>query len=260
MARSRARARELVVGGQVSLDGSIVTKASQAVRPEQRIVVTSDAPEWVGRGALKLIAALDAWAVPVAGRRCLDIGASTGGFTQVLLERGATHVVALDVGHDQLHPMLSADPRVTRMDGTSIRDAGPVDLGGRFGVIVADLSFISLTLVLARIAALLIEPEPPHGPAGDAVLLVKPQFEVGRQRLGRRGIVTRPEHRRAAVWQVLEAARSAGLHPHGIMRSPVQGGTGNTEYLLWLRQMPSARMGELEVSELVTSLTEEGAP
>lgn len=210
----------------------------------------------MGRAAYKLEHAFDAWAargLSADGRRCLDVGASTGGFTQVLLSRGAAHVVALDVGHDQLVPELRAHPRVTERSGTSIRDVTVEDLGGTFELVVGDLSFISLTLVLAPIAAL-------AAPGADVVLLVKPQFEVGRGRLSKNGIVTDPRHRRQALTDVLAAAEAAGLGVNGLERSPISGGEGNTEYLLWAKSGVSGTMDPDALSAAVRGLSKGGRP
>lgn len=226
LARSRARAREVILAGEVRVAGAVVTKPATPIGPGSDIEVDSDR-EWVGRAAHKLLGALETFPIDVSDARCLDIGACTGGFTQVLLWRGAAHVVALDVGHDQLAPELLADPRVTERSGTSIRGVTPEDIGGAVDVVVGDLSFISLRLVLPEVAGLL-------GPDGEAVLLIKPQFEVGRGRVGRRGVVTSPGARRDAVLGVLGAATGAGLVVRGLARSPIVGGEGNHEYLVHL--------------------------
>lgn len=227
LARSRTRARELVEAGEATVGGAVVTKTSTRVRPQDELVVSSDRDHWVGRAAGKLVGALSDFDVPVAGLRCLDIGACTGGFTQVLLERGAAHVIALDVGHDQLAPELAADPRVTDRSGTTIRGLVPQDIGGSVDLAVGDLSFISLRLVLAEVHGLL-------DPQGEAVLLIKPQFEVGRHGLGRRGVVTDPTARRDAIEAVLARAAEVGFAVLGLTRSPVRGGEGNHEYLVHL--------------------------
>lgn len=218
--------------------------------------VSADRPRWVGRAAHKLEHAFVTWeprGLTAQARRCLDVGASTGGFTQVLLSRGATQVVALDVGHGQLVGEIRDDPRVTERSGTSIRDVTADDLGGTFDLVVGDLSFISLTLVLPPIAAL-------ARPGADVVLLVKPQFEVGRGRLSKNGIVTDPRHRRRALTDVVEAARGAGLGVHGVARSPITGGEGNTEYLLWARSGVSGTMDPDELTAAVRTLSKEGRP
>lgn len=252
LARSRARARELIDQGLVIVDGVAAAKPAMTVSAATDIDLDPasgdehQAHAWVGRGALKLVAALEAWppvAARVAGSLALDVGASTGGFTQVLLRHGAAQVVALDVGHGQLVPELAQDPRVTDRSGTSIRDMGPTDLGGPFDIVVADLSFISLRLVVGALAAQLAS-------GGHAVVLVKPQFEVGRERLGSDGVVTSSQQRQEVVEGVLLAARECGLHAHGIRESPVHGGAGNVEYLLWLRPEPSATMTAVVIDTL----------
>jgi 23S rRNA (cytidine1920-2'-O)/16S rRNA (cytidine1409-2'-O)-methyltransferase len=193
----------------------------------------------VSRAAYKLVGALETFGpagLTVVGRRCADLGASTGGFTQVLLHHGAAHVVALDVGHDQLVPELAADPRVTDLPRTTVRGLRPEHVGGRVDLVVADLSFISLTLVLGTVAALLV-------PTGDAVVLVKPQFEVGRSRLGKGGVVREQGDRAWALTEVARAAFDAGLHPRAVAASPILGGEGNAEYLLWLTPRAPESMG-----------------
>jgi 23S rRNA (cytidine1920-2'-O)/16S rRNA (cytidine1409-2'-O)-methyltransferase len=230
LARSRGQARELLAAGRVRVADAIVDKPATIVHPDEDVALDGEVDPWVGRAAYKLLAALEAWlprGLEVTGTRCLDVGASTGGFTQVLLERGAAHVVALDVGHDQLAPTVRDDPRVTERSGTSIREVTAADLGGPFHVIVADLSFISLRLVLPTITGLL-------GPSGQVVVLVKPQFEVGRERLGKGGVVRSVADRRGAVEGVVTAAMAAGLHPRELLPSPLPGESGNREYLVWM--------------------------
>lgn len=208
------------------INGQVVDRPSQPVQPGVAIHLTEDeASRWVGRGALKLLHALTVWDVPVTGRRCLDVGASTGGFTQVLLEHGAAQVTALDVGHGQLVPTLAQDPRVRNLPGHNIRDADPRDLG-TFDLLVVDVSFISLTLVLPPLVSL-------ARPTAHLLLLVKPQFEVGRERIGR-GVVTEPGEHAAALERVLGLGTALGWQSRGLERSPVTGTHGNTEYLLWL--------------------------
>lgn len=255
LARSRTQAQQLVRAGLVLVDGAVVTRPAAPVGEDSRLGLgdaagLEDTAEagwitrgWVGRGAIKLEHALGRWEPlghAVSGARCLDVGASTGGFTQVLLEHDAAHVVALDVGHDQLAPSLREDPRVTDLPGTSIRDVDPADpadpaLGASFDVVVADLSFISLRLVLPTLARLTVD-------RGHVVLLVKPQFEVGRAALGRGGVVRAPSARAQILEELDPVARAAGLTPVDVERSPVTGGSGNVEYLWWLRVCPSGMM------------------
>ncbi|NCT89920.1 TlyA family RNA methyltransferase [Cellulomonas sp. APG4] len=231
LARSRARAAELVVDGRVSVAGATARKPSQGISSDAEVAVSAGPTEYVSRAALKLVGALDALdrlGVPVVveGVDALDVGASTGGFTQVLLERGAHHVVALDVGHGQLAPELRGDERLTLLEGVNVRDLRPGVLPGpEPSLAVADLSFISLTLALPPVMEVC---------ARGAVLLamVKPQFEVGRARLGARGVVSSPSLRSEAVLSVVEAARRCGGLVRAVVPSPVPGEHGNVEYFV----------------------------
>lgn len=226
--------------------GRSVSKPATPVDPSELAVVGEVEP-WVGRAAYKLIGALDNFAVPVEGTRCIDVGASTGGFTQVLLHRGAREVIALDVGHDQLAEPVRSDARVIERSGVNIRDVQPEDLGGPGDVVVADLSFISLRLVLGRLAALTTA-------GGNLITLVKPQFEVGRERLARTGVVSSPHERHRVLREVLALVPQAGLHPHGVTTSPIAGGTGNREYLLWARHTEEGRMTDVDVQTALEQL------
>ena len=187
-------------------------------------------PQYASRAAYKLAGALDAWGEDgpqIVGRQCLDVGASTGGFTDVLLRRGAAHVVALDVGHDQLAPWIAQDPRVEVREGVNARQLAAGHLTPSPSIVVADLSFISLTLVLPALAEV-------ADCAADLVLLVKPQFEVGRDRLGAGGVVRDRVLHRAAVQQVVDCAGGLGLAVRGLLPSVLPGPSGNLEFLLWL--------------------------
>ena len=253
LARSRAQARELITAGVVLVDGRPAVKPALPVDDSTALELTRDPDRWVGRAALKLLHALDVWPITVAGRRCLDVGASTGGFTQVLLERGAAHVTALDVGHGQLVAPIATDPRVRDLPGTNIRDVDAQALGGRFDVVVSDLSFISLTIALPAMRPLVTD-------EGDLVVLVKPQFEVGRERLGRRGIVTsRREHRRV-LRDVAQVAIDEHLHLHGAAASPITGGDGNREFLLWLAPRPVPDAAPTWVDDMLEAIDLEGDP
>ncbi|WP_030528247.1 TlyA family RNA methyltransferase [Phycicoccus jejuensis] len=254
LARSRGEARDLVADGLVRVDGEPARKPSTPVEPETALEVDAAAPRWVGRAAHKLLAALSLWGprgLTADGARCLDVGASTGGFTQVLLAHGAAHVVAVDVGHGQLVAELADDPRVEDRPGTSVRGLTADAVGGRADLVVADLSFISLTLVAAELAGLVTDD-------GDVVVLVKPQFEVGRAKLGRGGLVTSPADRAVAIEAVHGAFLGVGLHTRAIAPSPIAGSTGNVEYLLWARSDPSDTMSLEEVRASVRALTEQG--
>ena len=231
LARSRTHAARLIAEGKVSANGEVLAKASLQVGDGTSLdVAASSEDNYVSRAGHKLAGALDAFpALEVAGKRCLDAGASTGGFTDVLLRRGADHVVAVDVGHDQLVPAIRNDPRVSVHEGLNVRYMTAEDIGGPAALTVADLSFISLTLVLAPLAAC-------TEPGGDLVVMVKPQFEIGKDRLGRTGVVTSERERRMAVAKVASAAMDAGLDLAGLAQSPLPGQDGNVEYFLWIKR------------------------
>jgi len=229
LARSREQAGELVAAGLVAVAGQRAAKPATQVARDTPITITeSGAPEYVSRGGRKLAGALAVFAgLVVRGRPCLDAGASTGGFTDVLLRAGAAHVVAADVGYGQLAWSLRTDPRVTVMDRVNVRTldrVSPVP-----GLVVADLSFISLTLVLPALVAR-------AAPDADFVLLVKPQFEVGKGRVGAGGVVRESTDRSAAVRRVTAAAGQLGLGVQGVTASPLPGPAGNVEYFVWLRR------------------------
>lgn len=234
LARARGQADELVRSGRVQVDGRPATKVSQQVTVATELSVSAgDGPDYVGRGALKLAGLFEDLSrgqhpPVVEGRRCLDAGASTGGFTQVLLERGAREVIAVDVGHGQLAAPLAADPRVTDRQGTTVRGLQPQDVGGPVELLVADLSFISVTVVLADLVALV-------SPGGDLLVLVKPQFEVGRERRGSGGVVRDVPRRVDAVLSVVRAAHAEhGLVVRAVRASRWPGPSGNVEYFGWL--------------------------
>ena len=224
-AASRAEARGAIKAGRVAADGKPVTKPAQMLREGQHIAFEKEHP-YVSRGALKLIAALDHFGFSPEGRICLDIGASTGGFTQVLLERGAKCVTAIDVGHGQLDETISADPRVHSFEGVNARDLTTDIVAEAPEVIVIDVSFISLMLALPRALEMAAK-------GAWLIALVKPQFEVGREHVGRGGIVKDRHVGIAAAERVAEWLASIdGWHVHGLIESPIAGGDGNREYLL----------------------------
>lgn len=232
LARSREHAAQLVDEGRVRLRGAVAAKAAAMLDPADAVHVVEGGDDYVSRGAHKLIGALDAFApdgLTVAGRRCLDAGASTGGFTEVLLRRGAATVVAADVGYGQLAWSLRTDERVTVLERTNVRTLLAEDIGGPVELTVADLSFISLRLVLPALAACTV-------PGGDVVPMVKPQFEVGRDGVGRGGVVRDPRLRAGAVLEVAAAAAQLGLGVAGVAVSPLPGPSGNVEFFLWLRR------------------------
>jgi 23S rRNA (cytidine1920-2'-O)/16S rRNA (cytidine1409-2'-O)-methyltransferase len=231
---SRERAKALILAGQVRVNGTPQTKAGTPIA--QDAVVTVDAPDhpYVGRGGLKLAHALDVFGVDPAGRIALDIGASTGGFTDVLLQRGAPRVVALDVGHGQLDWKLRSDPRVVVLERVNARaltpDALPAD-ARQFGIVTIDVSFISLRQIFPVVPPLLLE-------NADVIALVKPQFEAGREAVGKGGIVRDPAVHTRAVDDVTAAAEGVGLERIAVVESPITGMEGNREFLLHLRPAP----------------------
>ncbi|MCV7210796.1 MULTISPECIES: TlyA family RNA methyltransferase [Mycolicibacterium] len=228
LARSRQQAAELIDAGLVRIDGMPAVKPATAVSVDAALTVAAVERTWVSRGAHKLIGALDAFGVPVQGRRCLDAGASTGGFTEVLLDRGAAHVIAADVGYGQLAWSVRSDERVSVLERTNVRELTPEAIGGVVDLVVADLSFISLTTVLPALTAC-------ASADADIVPMVKPQFEVGKDRVGAGGVVSDPALRAEAVLGV--ARRAAELHWHtvDVTASPLPGPSGNVEFFLWLR-------------------------
>ncbi|MCW4466947.1 TlyA family RNA methyltransferase [Glutamicibacter sp. MNS18] len=235
LARSRTDAARLIAAGRVLLDGVVVTKASKKVESHNDLqVLASELQEYASRAGHKLAGALDLFGdVRPDGLRCLDAGASTGGFTDVLLRRGAAHVVAVDVGHDQLVDEIRHDPRVTVHEGMNVRYLVPEDIGGEVDLVVADLSFISLRLVMQPLAGATC-------PGGTLLLMVKPQFEVGREHLGKTGVVTSPGLRRDSVENVVASAYAAGLELAGLARSPLPGQDGNIEFFLRLAKPQAA--------------------
>lgn len=230
LARSRTEASALIRAGQVLVDGRPVRRASERVAPTASLTLADDGPRWVSRAAHKLVSALEAFPdVAVRGRRALDAGASTGGFTQVLLEGGAARVAAVDVGHGQLVDLVRTDPRVLVREGLNVRDLTVQDVEGEVDLVVSDLSFISLRLVMDALAGVC-------RPGADLLLMIKPQFEVGRAALPRTGVVTDPAARRDAVAAVAAAALDSGLELRGLARSGLPGQDGNVEFFLRLRR------------------------
>ena len=237
LARSREHAAELVAAGRVSVSGAVAAKAATGVTTDLAIVVRADPdrPDYVSRGGHKLAGALSAFGplgLVVDGRRCLDAGASTGGFTEVLLRAGAREVVAVDVGYGQLAWSLQSDERVQVHDRTNVRELTVDLIGGPVDLVVGDLSFISLGLVLEPLIGVTRED-------GDLALMVKPQFEVGKDRIPKGGVVRDPELRAETVSQVAERAAALGWGARSVARSPLPGPSGNVEFFLWLRRGPA---------------------
>ena len=246
---SRSRAAASVMAGEVRIgaDGRRAEKPGQLVAEDVAVALDA-APDYVSRGGTKLANALDALAPAVAGRRALDVGASTGGFTDVLLQRGAAHVVALDVAYGELHWKLRTDPRVTVLERANARGIVPSDLPYRPDLVVADVSFISLTKVLPAVLACC-------DPGGfDALVMVKPQFEVGRGRVGKGGVVRDPADRREALVAVAGAAAGAGAAVLGMASSGLPGPKGNRETFLWLGER--GRAGALDDAEVAAAALE----
>jgi len=226
LAPTRARARDAVLRGHVSVDGRLADRPAMNVEDAAAITLDDPAAGYVSRGALKLIAGLERFGFSPDARTALDLGASTGGFTQVLLERGARKVFAVDVGHGQLAPALAADPRVVSLEGVNARELAAGDLGEPVDAIVADVSFISLRLVLPPALAL-------AGPGAWGIFLVKPQFEVGRENLGKGGIVRDPQiAERSAADIATWLEHALGWRVTGLILSPIAGGDGNREFLI----------------------------
>jgi 23S rRNA (cytidine1920-2'-O)/16S rRNA (cytidine1409-2'-O)-methyltransferase len=238
LARSREHASEMVGQGRVRVQGVTATKPATGVTTDVAIVVTEDPerPDYVSRGGHKLAGALAAFGprgLSVEGRRCLDAGASTGGFTDVLLRHGAAQVVAVDVGYGQLAWRLQQDDRVLVRDRVNVRELTTEVTDGPVDVVVGDLSFISLVLVLDALIAV-------TAPEGDLALMVKPQFEVGKDRVGKGGVVRDPALRAEAVVAVADAAARRGWGAQAVAVSPLPGPSGNVEFFLWLRRGPAA--------------------
>jgi 23S rRNA (cytidine1920-2'-O)/16S rRNA (cytidine1409-2'-O)-methyltransferase len=252
LARSREHAAALIAAGRVEVRGVVAHKAASGVAADTpvRVVADSSDPDYASRGGRKLAGALAAFPeVEVSGRRCLDAGASTGGFTDVLLRAGARQVVAVDVGYGQLAWQLRSDERVDVHDRTNVRSLAPDDIGGPVELTVADLSFISLRLVLPALTACTVAD-------GELVPMVKPQFEVGRDRLGSGGVVRDPALRAEAVADVAAAARTLGWRTAGVCASPLPGPAGNVEFFLWLRRAPRVEFDDEQIRTIVEQTTE----
>lgn len=237
LAASRTAAQRLIEAGRVLLDGAPLTKAAQTLPPNAALtVVADDADRYVSRGGLKLAGALAESGLPVAGKTCLDVGQSTGGFSDCLLQAGAARVVGVDVGHGQLHPRLQNHPRLTALEGINCRALTATDLGAAmpasgFDLIVGDVSFISLTLILPQLPPLLAA-------GGAMLLLVKPQFEVGPGQLGKGGIVRDPARYAEVEQKLRKTAQNLGLTVTAWLNSPITGGDGNREFFIGLTPSP----------------------
>ncbi|MBJ7462928.1 MAG: TlyA family RNA methyltransferase [Mycolicibacterium sp.] len=251
LARSRQQAAELIGAGRVRIDGMPAAKPATAVSVDANLTVAADERTWVSRGAHKLIGALDAFGVPVEGRRCLDAGASTGGFTEVLLDRGAAEIVAADVGYGQLAWSLRSDERVHVLERTNVRTLTPDAIGGPVDLVVADLSFISLATVLPALTACCRRD-------ADIVPMVKPQFEVGKDRVGAGGVVSDPALRAEAVLAVARRAAELQWHTVAVTASPLPGPSGNVEFFLRFRAEADAPLVGESLEHAVARAIDEG--
>jgi 23S rRNA (cytidine1920-2'-O)/16S rRNA (cytidine1409-2'-O)-methyltransferase len=252
LARSRQQAAELIGAGRVRIDGMPAAKPATAIAVDASLTVAAgDERSWVSRGAHKLIGALDAFGIGVTNARCLDAGASTGGFTEVLLDRGAREVVAVDVGYGQLAWPLRSDDRVTVLERTNVRSLTPSAIGGTVDLVVADLSFISLSTVLPALVSCASDD-------ADIVPMVKPQFEVGKDLVGAGGVVTDPQLRAAAVLAVAGRAAELGWHTVGATASPLPGPSGNVEYFLHLRARSDHSLTGPDLEQVVQRAVAEG--
>lgn len=248
LAPSRTAAQSLIAEGRVRVGGAAAAKPARLVDPGEAVVVAADGPGYVSRGGLKLEAALAGFGIDPAGRRAIDAGASTGGFTDCLLRHGAVEVVAIDVGRNQLHERLRADARVVSRERTDVRAVDVAAVGGPADLVVADLSFISLRTVAAALRGLA---------SGDLVALVKPQFEAGRAEADRgRGVIKDPAVRRRAVLGACDALEAAGAAIMGVMASPLTGADGNVEFLVHADVRPGAAgLGAEARDRIVAELT-----
>ena len=251
LARSRQQAAELIGAGRVTIDGMPAAKPATAIAVSATLTVERDERTWVSRGAHKLIGALDAFGLSADDRRCLDAGASTGGFTEVLLDRGASEVVAVDVGYGQLAWSLRNDPRVVVLERTNVRELTADMIGGAVDLVVADLSFISLATALPALTACASDD-------ADIVPMVKPQFEVGKDRVGAGGVVSDPQLRVDAVLAVARRAAELQWHTVGVTASPLPGPSGNVEYFLRLRATTESPLQGDRLEEAVHQAVAEG--
>jgi len=242
LAPSREKAKAIIMSGNVMVDGEIEDKAGSLFREDISIEIKGKVNPYVSRGGLKLAKALDIFAVSVEDKVCADVGSSTGGFTDCMLQNGAKKVYAIDVGKGQLDWKLRSDPRVVTMEKTNIRYVSPEGLADQIDFSTVDVSFISLTKVLSPIYDYLIA-------EGEVIALIKPQFEAGREKVGKKGVVKDPTVHQEVIWKVADYARSIGFEVRGIDFSPIKGPEGNIEYLMFLKK--SAKGQELKAEEMM---------
>lgn len=240
LATTRSRAQERIDAGQVSVNGQITTKAATLVEPDQVIATHGEGLAYVSRGGIKLAAALDAWKIDVAGRTCLDVGISSGGFSDCMLQRGAAFVIGIDSGHSQLAASLQGEPRLQLFEGINARYLTPAILPAGISFFALDVSFIAASLVLPAViaSAFPVSEEMDRsipGQVREAVILVKPQYEAGREYVGKHGIVKDPIAHQRAIDRVLQTVEANGGKSTEVMDSPIAGGEGNREFLLYAR-------------------------
>jgi len=247
---SRERAKRAIMAGVVFVDGKMVDKGGTRVAEHSKIVVKEDPVPYVGRGGLKLEKALEYFKVDVSGKRAVDVGASTGGFTDCLLQKGTEKVYAIDVGYGQLDWKLRKDPRVVTMERTNIRYVKPEDIGELCHIAVIDVAFISLTLVLPVVNNLLTHD-------GEIVALIKPQFEAGREKVGKKGIVRDPGVHREVVERIARFIQGMGLSVKGITYSPVTGADGNIEYLAYASKVEGGFKSLKDLKDTVQRVVED---
>jgi 23S rRNA (cytidine1920-2'-O)/16S rRNA (cytidine1409-2'-O)-methyltransferase len=250
LVESRTRAQALILAGQVLVREQRVDKPGQLIDPDAEIRIKGETLRYASRGGLKLEAALRDFSIDPSGKNCLDVGASTGGFTDCLLQHGAACVWAIDVGHNQLVWRLRQDPRVVVLEGVNARSLHPAQFPVRFDLATIDVSFISLTKVLPAVRTCLTD-------TSDCIALIKPQFEVGKGEVGRGGIVTDPAKHRRVLTEIKDAALGMGFHPVGLIESPILGAEGNREFLMHLKPVGEndARIGLIdEQIDLLTQI------
>lgn len=233
---SRESASEAIRAGEVLVNGRALTKPGYQVKPTDAVTYLGQGRRYVSRGAVKLLGAMATWSIAVDGGKCIDVGASTGGFTQVLLEAGAASVAAVDVGHDQLDPLLQSDPRVTEYSGVNFRDLTAYPELAEFDLLTMDVSFISICLLAPSVRQVL-------KPGGRAVILIKPQFEAGRGALNKAGVLKDPRRHEEVLGRCLDCYLSAGFGLDGLRHSPITGPDGNIEYLMVLTRSDSSAAG-----------------
>jgi 23S rRNA (cytidine1920-2'-O)/16S rRNA (cytidine1409-2'-O)-methyltransferase len=247
LVESRTRAQALILAGQVLVREQRIDKPGQLIDPDAEIRIKGETLRYAGRGGLKLEAALRDFNIDPGGKNCLDVGASTGGFTDCLLQHGAARVWAVDVGHNQLVWRLRKDPRVVVLEGVNARNLNPGQFPVRFDLATIDVSFISLTKILPAVRACLTD-------TADCIALIKPQFEVGKGEVGRGGIVTDPAKHRRVLQESKDAALGFGFHPVGLIESPILGAEGNREFLIHLRRERPDDQSAPAIQELIDSL------